>query len=146
MNTTKILFRFTNDNCITNDEMRHTPLTFAGVNGHVAVVRVLLEGGANIESVNGYGSTALHCAAYNGYLNVCRILLDWGAKVNPVDVWGETPLHDAASSGHLSVVKLLVERGADGRVKDNKGRTAGVTARSEKKEDVAEWLDWKAKG
>jgi len=103
---------------------------------------VLLEGGANVESANAYRSTAMHQAAWNGYLDVCRLLLDWGAKVDPLDEWKETPLHLAAWAGHLSVVKLLVERGADFRLKNYLRQTASDVARSEGKEDVAEWLDW----
>ena len=102
---------------------------------------MLLEGGANAESANAYRSTALHQAAWNGHLDVCRLLLDWGAKVDPLDEWKETPLHLAAWAGHLSVVKLLVERGADVRLKNDFGQTASDVARSDRKEDVAEWLD-----
>jgi len=38
------------------------------------------------------------------------------------------------------VVKLLVERGADVGVRNDNGQTASDMARSEEKEDVAEWL------
>ena len=141
MNTTKILFRFTNDNCITNDQYRNTPLTLAGLNGRVVVVRVLLEGGANIERTNAYQRTALHCAAYKGHLDVCRLLLDWGANVDPVDVWEDTPLNDAATRGHLSVVQLLVERGADVSIKSNSGNTAKDLARINGMQGAAIRLD-----
>jgi ankyrin repeat protein len=49
------------------------------------MVRVLLEGGANIVRADDYRLTALHFATWFGYLDVCRLLLDWGAKVDPVD-------------------------------------------------------------
>jgi len=39
------------------------------------------------------------------------------------------------------VVKLLVKRGADVRLKNNNGQTASAGARSDGKEDVAEWVD-----
>jgi len=67
--------------------------------------------------------------------------LGWGIGVDPVDKRTETSLHDAARSGQLSVAKLLVERGADVRLKDNFGQTASDGARSEGREDMAEWLD-----
>ena len=141
MNTVKILFNYTNDNCTGDSILRDTPLIYAAIFGHVAVVRVLLEGGVNVESTNAYLSTALHQAAWNGYLNICRLLLDCGAKVDPLDEWKETPLHLAAWAGHLSAVKLLVKRGADVRLKNVDGQTASEVARSEGKENVAEWLD-----
>jgi ankyrin repeat protein len=134
------LFKYANDNCTTDDQYRNTPLTYAAVIGNVEVVRVLLEGGANVESTNDNRRTALHRAAYNGHLDVCRLLLDWGAKVDPVDVLEETPLHDAARQGHLSVVQLLVERGADVSIKSKSGNTAMDLARINGKKDLAEWL------
>jgi ankyrin repeat protein len=105
------------------------------------VVRVLLEGGAEIEARILNNNTALHFAALNGCVDVCRLLLDWGAKVdNPRDR-KYTPLLEAARGGHLSVVKLLVQRGADVRVRNVFGRNASEEARSFGKKDVAEWLD-----
>jgi ankyrin repeat protein len=137
----KILFNCTTDNCTTDDQYRYTPLIYASIFGHVEVVRVLLEGGVNVEKANANQWTALHSAACYGYLEVCRLLLDWGAKVDPVNRWKDTPLHCAARFGHLSGVKLLVERGADVRLKNISGQTATDAARSKGKTYVAEWLD-----
>ena len=130
-----------NDNCTDHDYNRNTPLTYAAIKGHVEVVRVLLEGGANVDRANGNESTALHLAAYKGHLDVCRLLLDWGANVDRLNKWQYTALHYAAWEGHLSVVKLLVERGADVSVKDERGQTASDWARLNKKKDLANWLD-----
>ena len=129
-----------NDNCIGTDVFGHTPLTFAARNGHVEVVRVLLEAGTNLERGSASGWTALHVAARQERLDVCRLLLDWGAKVDRLNDGRDTPLHLAARHGHLSVVKLLVERGADFRLENGDGHTARDSARSGGKEEVAEWL------
>jgi ankyrin repeat protein len=137
----KILFKYSNDNCTTDDKYRNTPLIYAAWKGHVKVVRVLLEDGANVDTANAYRSTALHAAAESGHLDVCRLLLDWGAKVNRLNRWQFTPLHLAALLGHLSVVELLVERGADVSVKDEDGRTASDVARRWGKNEMADWLD-----
>jgi len=139
--TVKRLVNCTHGNCTTDDYNRHTPLTSAARYDHVEVVRLLLEGGANVESVNANRSTALHNAAWNGRLDVCRLLLDWGAKVDPVNEWEDTPLHGAAFRGYLKVVKLLVERGADVSLRNKFGKTASDVARDWGKEDVAHWLD-----
>jgi ankyrin repeat protein len=134
------LVNCTDDNCTTDDDYRNTPLILAAYKGHVEVVRVLLEGGANVEGTNKYQWTTLHRAAYKGHLDVCHLLLDWGAKVDPVDWVKETPLHFAACYGYLSVVKLLVEKGADG-LKNENGKTASDIARILRHSDVADWLD-----
>jgi ankyrin repeat protein len=137
----KILFKCTNENCSTDDQYRSIPLIRAAFNNNVEVVRVLLEGGANVESVNARQGTALHVAAGLGHLEVCRLLLDWGAKVDPVDKWKETPLHDAARFANLSMVKLLVERGADVRLKNDNGLTARDMARIQGMTVVVNWLE-----
>jgi ankyrin repeat protein len=138
VDSAKSLVKFdTNDNCTDDDERRNTPLIYAAWYGHVELVRVLLEGGANVDRADVDQNTALHVAAQYGHLDVCRLLLDWGAKVDRLDTWQQTPLHYAAEGGHLSVVKLLVERGADVSVKDGDGRKASDLG----KKDVADWLD-----
>ena len=131
----------TNDRCTTDDIFDDTPLITAARNGHVELVRVLLEDGANVETVNNFQETALHRATYYGQLEVCRLLLDWGAKVDPLDILRDTPLYYAANKGNLSMVKLLVERGADVKLRNNKGQTASDVARINGKENVAKWLD-----
>jgi ankyrin repeat protein len=100
------------------------------------VVRVVLEGGANVERADTVQWNALHTAALYGHLDVCRLLLDWGAKVDPVNGWKCTSLHYAALTGHLSMVKLLVEKGAV-RIKNDNGQTASDVARSEGYSDLA---------
>jgi ankyrin repeat protein len=146
VNIEKMLFRCTNDSCTSDGLDRNTPLIYAAGSGHVVVVRVLLEGGANAGRPNANQQTALHYAALFGYVEVCRLLLDWGAKVDPLDKWKGTTLHDAAQLGRLSVVKLLVERGSDIRVKNDDGRTASDMARIYGKLVVAEWLNSVSRG
>ena len=140
----KILFKCTTDNCTADYEFGTTPLMNAAQNAHEDVVRVLLEGGANVDRVDGDGETALHIAAMFGHPDICRLLLDWGAKVDTPDKGKFTPLHNAAWFGNLSVVKLLVERGADVRLKNVDGKTASDLALSREYKEIADWLDSRA--
>jgi ankyrin repeat protein len=136
------LAHFNSDSCTADDWYNNTPLILAAINGNVEVVRVLLDGGADVQRVSDKRYSALHQAAMNGHLEVCRLLLDRGAKVDAVGgQYKFTALHEAAIHGHLSVAKLLVERGADVRVKDVYGNTVAFTARSNGHTDVADWLD-----
>lgn len=52
------------------------PLKLAAKRGHEAVVRILLEKGAEAKRKDGSGHTALHHAARKGHLDVARALLD----------------------------------------------------------------------
>jgi ankyrin repeat protein len=141
VNTTKRWAHCNSDSCAADDGNRNTPLILAATYRHLEVMRVLLEGGADVQRVDSNMVTALHWAAVYGHLEVCRMLLGSGAEVNAVDRWNHTALHRAARYGHLSVVQLLVERGADVRLKNYHGRTAAEEARRNKHNSVADWLD-----
>jgi ankyrin repeat protein len=141
VNTTKRWAYCNSNSCTAGDYWRNTPLILATWLGHVEVVRVLLESGADVHAADLNMHTALHTAAKHGRLELCGLLLDWGAAVNTEGVSKLTALHLAAEDGHLSVVKFLVERGADVRLKDDKGQTAAELARSKGNTAVADWLD-----
>src|SRR5205814_1919354 len=81
----------------------------SAANGHVEVVKLLLNANANIEAVdNEYGRTPLSLAAENGHVDVVKLLLNVNANIEAVDIeYGRTPLSLAAENGHVDVVKLL---------------------------------------
>ena len=68
VNKTNIFVNSTNDSCTENDGFSYTLLMYAAMKGHVEVVRVLLEGGANVERSNSIGITAMHEAVFYGRL------------------------------------------------------------------------------
>ncbi|MCC6003801.1 MAG: ankyrin repeat domain-containing protein [Thermofilum sp.] len=94
-----------------------TPLHWAAFLGHVDVVRLLLEHGAEVNARNKYGETPLHRAAAYGRADAARLLLEHGADVNARDEYGWTPLHVAALQGRADVARLLLEHGADVNVR-----------------------------
>lgn len=120
-----------------------SPLAWAAIGGHEAVVDLLLDNGADInamtdlwmreganwlraESVASYGRelkvgssiwprqlTALHRAAYLGHASVVALLLRRGANVH-ARAWAScTPLHAAAVGGSAKVMHLLLEYGGN---------------------------------
>ncbi|KAH6970387.1 hypothetical protein BKA56DRAFT_558737 [Ilyonectria sp. MPI-CAGE-AT-0026] len=103
-----------------------TNLMVASYYGHRAVVKLLLEQGADIEAKHtGYGRTPLSWAAERGHEAVVRVLLEQGADVEAKDTgYGRTPLSWAAERGHKAVVRLLLKQGANVEAKDTGyGRT-----------------------
>jgi ankyrin repeat protein len=88
---------------------RQRPLGAAAVAGHLGVVRLLLEKGANINATAAGGRTALHWAVDRGCEHVVALLLSKGAQANIRGEHGTTPLMWAAYMGHLGVVRMLVQ-------------------------------------
>ncbi|KAJ3098200.1 Serine/threonine-protein kinase plk1, partial [Phlyctochytrium bullatum] len=95
------------------------PLHFAAAAGHVAVCRLFLQIGAEIDGRNDKGETPLMVAAWMGHLNVAEMLVTGGADVNGRDEEGQTPLHHAAYRGHEDIVRFFLENGAEIEARDN---------------------------
>ncbi|KAH7111518.1 hypothetical protein B0J13DRAFT_461972, partial [Dactylonectria estremocensis] len=98
-----------------------TDLMVASYFGHSAVVKLLLQHGAEVDSKDKfYGGTPLWWAARNGHEAVVKLLLENGANIEAKSGkdYGATPLWQAARGGHEAVVKLLLEKGAEVDSKD----------------------------
>lgn len=65
-----------------NNDM--TPLMMASEKGFIEPVKILLDGGANVNEKTESGSTALVDAAVHGYLPIVKLLVEKGAKTNIV--------------------------------------------------------------
>jgi len=115
-----------------------TPLIRAGKAADVAVVKFLLEKGADPKLAGRGGITALMAAAGVGtkeedttgrhktsaeMIETIKLLLAAGLDINAVENTGRTALHGAALQGFDPVVQFLVENGATLDVKDRNGRT-----------------------
>eukprot|EP00435_Cladocopium_sp_Y103_P040740 s1500_g11.t1 len=123
-----------------------TPLYSGAAQGHVNVVALLLEAGANKDQPAGPatgGSTPLFIAAENGHLDTVRLLVESRAAIDHRSHQiglGETPLMAAASEGHLEIVKLLVASGARCDITRNDGFTAMDCATQMRNVEVVRFL------
>lgn len=90
-----------------------SPLASAAEHRDTVAVGRLLASGADANSAQVDGTTALHWAAYHGDAATVELLLKAGAKVNAVNRYGVPPLAQACANGNAAVVKLLLAAGAD---------------------------------
>ena len=107
-----------------SDEQGFASLFIASQNGHLDVVRLLLQKGADKDKANNNGATPLYIASRRGHLEIVRHLLQEGADKDKGDNNGMTPLFFASSQGHLDIAKLLLLAGADKERKDKFDRKA----------------------
>lgn len=84
------------------------PLIVAAERGHDAIVSVLLSHGANKDSRDKAGMTAMAHGAKKGYSAVVALLLADGADPNLKDMENATPLIWASCRNKLSVVRQLL--------------------------------------
>ncbi|XP_026278059.1 protein phosphatase 1 regulatory subunit 12A isoform X3 [Frankliniella occidentalis] len=99
------------------------------------VVR-LLEKGADIDTANVDGLTALHQACIDDNLDMVEFLVEHGADVNRGDNEGWTPLHATASCGFISIAKYLIEHGANVAAVNNDGELPLDIAESDEMEEL----------
>jgi uncharacterized protein len=84
----------------------------------IASIQLCLDAGADVNTVDNQGETALHGAAQKGYDHVVQFLADHGAKLDAKDKKGRTPL-DAANG-------LMGNGGFDGTRRDVHETTAAL--------------------
>jgi ankyrin repeat protein len=98
----------------------------------VAVVRLLIERGADVDFAEGKQKwTALHVAARDQQEEIVRALLNAGATVDVVDAFGNTPLWRSVmnTSTNLATAVTLCEAGANPDYKNKSGVSAADLAR-----------------
>ena len=102
-----------------------TPLNRAIDYGYAAIVRLLLQRGANPRVLDTYDRTIIHSAGVNGQDEILRILFEkpTGVEINAQGTNGRTVLHDAAYFNRCSTIKILFEHGARTDIHDNAGRS-----------------------
>lgn len=83
----------------------------------VAVAKLLLENGANIEARTMDKETPILLATRHGCEDVIKLLLENGADITAKDQHGHTPVYRAVRYGHEAVVRLLLENSKDAEAK-----------------------------
>ncbi|XP_029988045.1 KN motif and ankyrin repeat domain-containing protein 4 isoform X2 [Sphaeramia orbicularis] len=85
-----------------------TALMLAVSHGRVAMVKLLLSCGADVNAQDREGSTALMCASEHGHTHITRLLLETGrCDTSLKDKNGQTALSVAEGASHQDIVEVL---------------------------------------
>ena len=139
-----LLVRGANVNA-TERTQQQTAVTWAAVENNGAAIRVLAEGGANLNARSAIldfpefkwitsgmvstslprgGWTPLMFAARENSIDAARALAEVGADLNQRDPEGTTALILAIVNAHFDLAAVLIDKGADPNVADLTGMTA----------------------
>lgn len=88
-------------------ELKHSALRGAAMNGHSEVVRMLLDNGAKIDVRSGGARTALMGSVMNRHSEVAKLLVARGASLDIMNDFGETALDLAKKNQDEDMMKLL---------------------------------------
>ena len=107
-----------------------TALSCACTNRNAAaLVKLLLEKGADVSAQDQSRKTAMVLAAGNGQAQAVKALLQWGVDADTRYQNDLTALMWAAGNGDVATAKVLLDAKADLNLKDNRGKTALAVAR-----------------
>jgi ankyrin repeat protein len=96
--------------------------------GHLEVMQLLLEHGANVDARDNHNEAVSHLASEHGEVEVVQLLLQHNANINARGRLKWTPLHNASSYKHIKTTQLLLEYGADINALDRDGDTPLILA------------------
>ena len=94
-------------NVASHNAMKVMPLHSAAAGHNMAVVRLLVEHGADVNAKQEQDFTPLMAAAQNGDLEMAQLFLDHGADAGARTTGGETAADFASKEGHQEMVALL---------------------------------------
>jgi ankyrin repeat protein len=117
-------------------------LTCGPRDGRAALVRMLIDAGADVNRPDAWGHTPLMWTISVGDEAMTATLLRAGADVNASRPDGTTALHTAAvSDARADCVRMLLAAGADATARDGEGKTAGDYAREGNLPELARLLE-----
>ena len=133
----RLLFELGLANANSTDHWENPILTIAAGNGHKDLVQFLLDNGAEVNRLGGFGGyeTAIKDAVCGNHIEIVQLLLDAGADVNLGDKIGKLKSINAqpvlymacqtyGEKINIDMLKLLLDAGANVNAMDNLHETA----------------------
>src|SRR2546423_15294266 len=113
----------------------------AAMSGNRDAVRTLLKDGADVNTAQADGMTALHWAAQKGDVDLAKLLAYASANVRATrGIGGYTPLLIASRNGDAAMIDALVAAGSDANNATTNGTTALMLAAAAGKVDAVKLL------
>lgn len=112
----KVRRSLADDDVLANmaDEIGMSPLHIAVINGHLRIVNVLINAGAEVNASDRLKQmTPLHYAAFYNYPRIMLFLLSRRADHSMADSGGNLPLHFAVANGCYSTTDILLQHRAN---------------------------------
>ncbi|KAB8224216.1 ankyrin repeat-containing domain protein [Aspergillus novoparasiticus] len=107
---------------------------YTASNGHTAIVKMLLDAGAEMDGTSSrysrtsHSKTALQSAVAGGHVETARLLLEYGADINAAPARVKSPLHLACRNGDVIMVRMLLDAGVNIRAVSYSGKTVRRSA------------------
>lgn len=95
------------------DDNGMTRLHWAVSRGHMAMVKLLLAEGAQVDATDSNGMTPLILAASNGQADILKLLIARHADVTVKDSAGHSAVFYADQNGFQDIAETLRQRGAE---------------------------------
>ncbi len=97
----------TDVNAVAKNKQQIAPIHATATHGNLAILRALLEKGAEVNAQQEGGYTAVHQAAHRNNVPMAQLLLQFGADPHQPDDKGESALQLAQAEGHVEVTAIL---------------------------------------
>jgi uncharacterized protein len=120
----KLLLEHSNTLLEARDSCGKTALQYAAEAGRLDNVRLLLQYGADVNTLNNRSASPLIAACLQQHVSIAACLLKAGAMVNTAAADGNCALIAAVESGSVALVQLLLDNGADISATNNDGQNA----------------------
>jgi ankyrin repeat protein len=126
-------------------DVQFTPLMVAAYKGDYEIAQKILQKGANPDSTNNEGTTALTVACNFGDIKFASLLLQHGADINKQDNEGMSCLMYATLRNHEDFVTMLLQAGANPELVNDEGFTAQQLAAGKKEPQTSPTIQIKQK-